>query len=59
MEHLNGNFNHEFQWFVLSKKKKNRLTRKILEVYYIKTHQPSLSPQANSDVLNLYKNGVK
>ena len=58
VEHLNDDFNHEFRWFVLSRTSKNCLTWKILEVYYIKARQPSLNAQVNSNLLNLYRNGV-
>ena len=50
VKHLNNHFDHEFRWFVLSRAYKNCLKRKILETYYIKTCQPSLSNQINSDV---------
>ena len=36
----------------------NCLKRKILEAYYIKTCQPSLSNEIKSDVLSLFRNGV-
>ena len=55
---LNNNFDHEFRWFVLSGPSKNRLKREILEAYCIKTCQPSLNNQINSDLLNLFRNGV-
>ena len=58
VKHLSGHFDHEFRWFVLSRASKNCLKRKILEAYYIKTCQPSLNNQINSDVLNLFRNGV-
>ena len=58
VKHLNDHFDHECQWFVLSCASKNCLKRKILEAYYIKTCQPSLNNQMNSDVLNLFRNGV-
>ena len=58
VKHLNDHFGREFQWFVLSGASKNCLKRKILETYYIKTCQPSLNNQMNSDVLNLFRNGV-
>ena len=58
VKHLNDHFEHEFRWFVLSRASKNCLKHKILETYYIKTCQPSLSNQMNSDVLNLFRNGL-
>ena len=52
VKHLNNHFDHESRWFVLSHASKNCLKRKILEVHYIKTCQPSLINQINSDLLN-------
>ena len=58
VKHLNDYFGHECQWFVLSRASKSCLKRKILEAYYIKTCPPLLNNQMNSDVLNLFRNGV-
>ena len=58
VKHLDDNFNLEIQWFVLSRASKSGLKWKISEAYYIKIRQPSLNTQVNSDVSNLYKNGV-
>ena len=58
VKHLNDNFDHEFRWFVLSRLSKNCLKRKILEAYYITTCQPSLNNEINSNLLNLFRNGV-
>ena len=58
VKHLKDHYEYEFRWFVLSCASKNCLKRKILEAYYIKTCQPSLNSQINSDVLNLFINGV-
>ena len=59
VKHLNDNFDQKFRWFVLSRALKNFLKWEILEAYYIKTRrQPSLNTQVNSDILNLYRNGV-
>ena len=55
-KHLNDHFDHEFWWGFLSRASKNCLKRKILEAYYIKTCQPSLNKQINSDILNLFRN---
>ena len=56
VKHLNNHFDHEFRWFVLSHASKNCLKRKILEAHYIKTCQPSLINQINSDLLKLFRN---
>ena len=58
VKHLNDNFDHEFGWFVLSRASSNCLKCKILESYYIKTCQPSLKNQINSDLLDRFRNGV-
>ena len=59
-KHLNNHFDYEFRWFVLSHASKNCLKRKILEAHYIKTCQPSLINQTNSDLLKLFRNaGLK
>ena len=57
-KHLNYNFDHEFWWFVLSCASANSLKLKMPDVYYIKTCQSSVFSQTNSDILNLYRNGV-
>ena len=56
VKHLNNHFDHEFRWFVLSHASKNSLKRKILEVHYMKTCQPSLINQINGDLLKLFRN---
>ena len=58
VKHSNDHFDHDFRWFVLFRASENCLKRKMLQVYYIKTCQPSLNNQINSDVLNLFRNGV-
>ena len=58
VKHLNNHFDHDFRWFALSPVSKNCLKCKILEAYYIKACQPSLNNQINSDVFNLFRNGV-
>ena len=60
VKHLNNHFDHEFRWFVLSHASKSCLKCKILEAHYIKTCQPSLISQINSDLLKLFRNvGLK
>ena len=58
VKHSNDNFNHEFQWFVLTCSSNVCLKRKILGAYCIKTRQPSWNSQENSDVMSLYRNRV-
>ena len=58
VKHVNDHSDHEFRWFVLLRASINCLKRNILEAYYIKTCQPSLNNQMNSDELNLFRNCV-
>ena len=57
-KHLNENDNHEFKWSNLSLALKISFKRKILEAYFIKTLNPILNNQLNSDILTLSRNGV-
>ena len=56
--HLNENDKHEFKWCILSLAPKVSFKRKILEAYFIKTLNPTLNNQLNSDILTLFRNGV-
>ena len=58
VKHLNDHFHQEFRWIVLCPASKNCLKHKILEAYYITTCQPSINNQIDSDLLNLFRNGV-
>ena len=55
-KHLNENNNHEFKWSILSLAPKISFKRKILEGYFIKTLNPILNNQLNSDILTLFRN---
>ena len=57
-KYLNENDNHKFKWFILSLAPKVSFKRKILEGYFIKTLNPILNDQLNSDILTLFRNGV-
>ena len=57
-KHLNENDNHEFKWSILSLAPKVSFEMKILEAYFIKTLNPILNNQLNSDILTLFRNGV-
>ena len=57
-KYLNENDNHEFKWSILSLAPKISFKRKILEAYFIKTLNPILNNQLNSDILTLFRNGV-
>ena len=54
-KHLSENNNHEFKWSILSLAPKVSFKRKILEAYFIKTLNPILNNQLNSDILTLQK----
>ena len=57
-KHLNENDNHEFKWSILSLAPKVSFKSKILEAYFIKTLNPILNNQVNSDILTLFRNGI-
>ena len=57
-KYLNENDNHKFKWSILSLAPKVSFKRKILEGYFIKTLNPILNNQLNSDILTLFRNGV-
>ena len=57
-KHLNENDNHEFKRSILSLAPKVSFKRKILEIYFIKTLNPILNNQLNSDILTLFRNGI-
>ena len=57
-KHLNKNDDHEFRWSILSLAPKVSFKRKVLEAYFIKTLNPILNNQLNSDILTLFRNGV-
>ena len=56
--HLNENDNLQFKWSFLSLAPKISFARKILNAYFIKTLNPILSNQLNSNILALFRNGV-
>ena len=55
-KHLNENNNHEFKWSILSLSPKISFKTKILKGYFIKTLNPILNNQLNSDILTLFRN---
>ena len=57
-KHINKNDNHEFKWSSLSLVPKFSFKRKILQDYFIKTLNPILNNQLNSDILTLLRNCV-
>ena len=57
-KHLVNNIQHYFIWSVICSAPTKKLTRKILEAYYIALYKPFLNDQIDSDLLNLFKHGV-
>lgn len=57
-KHLYENAGHNFTWSILLSASKNARTRKNLEAFYIAKLKPSLNEQVESNVLNLFRNGV-
>ena len=58
-KHLRDNIDHSFTWKVICSAPNRKLTRKILEAYFIATMKPSLTDKINSDLLHLFRNGIK
>ena len=57
-KHLDENDSREFKWSILSLAPKASFKRKILEVYFIKTLNPILNNQLNSDILTFFRDGI-
>ena len=56
--HLKKNISHFFIWSIVSDAPTNTRTRKNLEASYIALLRPDLNEQVQSNVLNLFRNGV-
>ena len=56
--HLIDNIDHSFTWKVICNLRNRKLTRKILEAYFIATMKPSPNDQIDSGFLHLFKNGI-
>ena len=57
-KHLVNHPSHNFEWSLLATAPKQDRTRKNLEAFYIALLRPSLNEQVESNVLNLFRNGV-
>ena len=57
-KHLADNENHSFLWNILLAAPKDGRTRKNLEAFFIAKLKPSLNRQEDSNMLNLFRNGV-
>ena len=57
-KHLKEHTEHKFEWRIISKAPKDKIKRKILEAYFIKTNDPSLNNQQENFKLSLFHNGV-
>ena len=58
LKHLQHYPEHSFTWSILSMASIHDRTRKNLEASFIALLRPSLNDQLNSNVLNLFRNGV-
>ena len=57
-KHLEYFPDHQFEWKVLTRAPKYFVKRKILEAFLIKSINPSLNEQLDTEVLVLFRNGV-
>ena len=57
-KHLNTNITHHFSWSVICSAPVKRLTRKILEAYFIALLKLTLNDQIESYFLHLFKTEI-
>ena len=57
-DHLLMNPSHKVDWEILTIARKEVNKRKILEAFYIRTLQPTLSNQLNTKGTILFRNGI-
>ena len=53
-EHLKNNRGHKFDWMILWRAPSHHVKRKILEAYFIKQLNSSLSDKLDSEILILF-----
>ena len=58
VKHLSDNIDHSFTWKAICNAPNRKTVRKILEAYFIATMKPSLNDQIDSDLLELFRNGI-
>ena len=52
-KYLKSNIEHNFTWSVICNAPTKKITRKILETYFIALFKPSLNDQIDPDLLHL------
>ena len=57
-KHLNSNITHHLSWSVICNAPAKKMTRKILEAYFITLSKPTLNDQIDSDLLHLFNDGI-
>ena len=57
-KHSNNNITHHFSWSVFCNPPVKMFTCKSLEAYFIMLLKPTLNDQIESDLLDLFKNGI-
>ena len=58
IKHLKYFPDHQFEWKVLTRAPEYTRKRKILEVFLIKSMNPFLNEQLDTELLVLFRNGV-
>ena len=58
LKHIKNNVDHAFHWSVLARAPTNTFQRKVLEANHIALENPTLNDELETDILNLFKNGV-
>ena len=58
-KHLRDNIDHSFSSKVICNAGNRKLAHKILEAYFIATMKPRLNDKIDSDLLHIFRNGIK
>ena len=58
-KHLRDNIDHSFSSKVICNAANRKLAHKILEAYFIATMKPRLNDKIDSDLLHIFRNGIK
>ena len=58
LEHLEYFPDHQFEWKLLTKAPEYKRKRKTLEAFLLKSINPFLNEQLNTELLVLFRNGV-
>ena len=57
-KHINSHFDHVFTWPKICNAPTNKFKRKITEVYFIAIIKPMLNDKQDSNLLDLFRNGI-